>query len=268
MQGGFKIVYNTKDGEQLNWLNKPRLKISDKLYNSEEGFNLYEKKDGLFQPTEKISREQYRQFVHNHLITRRKVVVQYVKNKGERLYTEPVNAYLSFSAIDETDVRVGDASKTTEETIFDTPKKEITISEPSKTTVSDIEAKKADIEKRRQEELTKIIQSIFPNTKLNEIVYHGTRTQDKFDTFDETKIGELDSGYFGRGFYFSPDKSYAEGYSKQYNGYTIAAILNLQNPLETDANKANTNISLENNDGAIVRVGENLNPELNTTEYE
>jgi muramidase (phage lysozyme) len=131
-----------------------------------------------------------------------------------------------------------------------------------------IEAKKADIEKRRQEELTKIIQSIFPNTQLNEIVYHGTRTQDKFDTFDETKIGELDSGYFGRGFYFSPDKSYAEGYSKQYNGYTIAAILNLQNPLETDANKANTNISLEKNDGAIVRVGENLSPELNTTEYD
>jgi len=126
----------------------------------------------------------------------------------------------------------------------------------------------ADIERRRQEELTKIIQSIFPNTQLNEIVYHGTRTQDKFDTFDETKIGELDSGYFGRGFYFSPDKSYAEGYSKQYNGYTIAAILNLQNPLETDANKANTNISLENNDGAIVRVGENLSPELNTTEYD
>jgi hypothetical protein len=127
---------------------------------------------------------------------------------------------------------------------------------------------KADIERRRQEELTKIIQSIFPNTQLNEIVYHGTRTQDKFDTFDETKIGELDSGYFGRGFYFSPDKSYAEGYSKQYNGYTIAAILNLQNPLETDANKANTNISLEKNDGAIVRVGENLSPELNTTEYD
>ena len=131
-----------------------------------------------------------------------------------------------------------------------------------------LENKKAEIERRRQEELTKIIQSIFPNTKLNEIVYHGTRTQDKFDAFDETKIGELDSGYFGRGFYFSPDKSYAEGYSKQYNGYTIAAILNLQNPLETDANKANTNISLKNNDGAIVRVGENLNPELNTTEYD
>lgn len=127
---------------------------------------------------------------------------------------------------------------------------------------------KADIEKRRQEEVDKIIKSIFPNTQLSQVVYHGTRTQDKFDTFDENKIGELDSGYFGRGFYFSPDKSYAEGYSKQYNGYTITAILNLQNPLETDANKANTNISLENNDGVIVRVGENLNPELNTTEYD
>jgi hypothetical protein len=138
----------------------------------------------------------------------------------------------------------------------------------SKSEVSNIKAKKADIERRKQEEIAKIIQSIFPNTQLNEIVYHGTRTQDKFDTFDENKIGELDSGFFGRGFYFSPDKSYAEGYSKQYNGYTITAILNLQNPLETDANKANTNISLEDNDGAIVRVGENLNPELNITEYD
>ncbi len=129
-------------------------------------------------------------------------------------------------------------------------------------------AKGYDIERRRQEELTNIIQSIFPNTKLNQIVYHGTRTQERFDRFDENRIGELDSGYFGRGFYFSPDKSYAEGYSKQYNGYTIAAIVNLQSPLETDANKANTNISLENNDGAIVRVGEDLNPMLNSNEYD
>lgn len=111
------------------------------------------------------------------------------------------------------------------------------------------------------------LSTIFPNSKVKDIVYHGTRSQEKFDFFDENKIGELDSGYFGKGFYFSPDLSYADGYSKLYNGYNIAALVNLKNPLETDANQANTNISLINNDGAIVRVGENLTPELNSENY-
>jgi hypothetical protein len=110
------------------------------------------------------------------------------------------------------------------------------------------------------------LNSIFPNSQVKNIVHHGTRTQDKFEEFDENKIGELDSGYFGKGFYFSPDLDYANGYSKLYDGYNIAAIVDLQNPLETDANKANSGVSLSNNDGAIVRVGENLLPSLNTVE--
>jgi hypothetical protein len=110
------------------------------------------------------------------------------------------------------------------------------------------------------------LNSIFPNSQIKNVVYHGTRTQDRFEEFDENKIGELDSGYFGKGFYFSPDLDYANGYSKLYDGYNIAAIVDLQNPLETDANKANSGVSLSNNDGAIVRVGENLLPSLNTVE--
>lgn len=115
--GGFKIVYANKDGEHLNWLNIPSLKLTDKLYNTEAGLSLYEKKDGIFQPTEKISKEQYRSFIHNHLVTRRKVLIQHIENKGNKIYTAPVNAYLNLQAINETDIATGDATKTTEEAL-------------------------------------------------------------------------------------------------------------------------------------------------------
>lgn len=144
-QNGFKIVYVDKKGEHLNWLNIPRLKVSDKLYNTEEGFSLYEKKDNLFQPTNKISKEQYREFIHNHLLTKRKVVIQNVKDSGNKLYTDPVNAYLNLSSVDSVDVQTGDATQTTEQAVIQP------ITPPD--VVKSQEDKLADIERRRQEEL-------------------------------------------------------------------------------------------------------------------
>jgi len=123
--------------------------------------------------------------------------------------------------------------------------------------VSDIENKKADIEKRRKSELGKIINKYFPNSKFTDILYHGTRGK-RFEKFDENKIGELDSGYFGRGIYLTPNKNIAEGYAKPYNGTVLYTVVDLQNPLRTNANEANSGITLENNDGAIVTLGEDL----------
>jgi hypothetical protein len=123
--------------------------------------------------------------------------------------------------------------------------------------VSDIETKKADIEKRRKSELGKIINKYFPNSKFTDILYHGTRGK-RFEKFDENKIGELDSGYFGRGIYLTPNKNIAEGYAKPYNGTVLYTVVDLQNPLRTNANEANSGITLENNDGAIVTLGEDL----------
>lgn len=54
----------------------------------------------------------------------------------------------------------------------------------------------------------------------------------------------------------SPSKKMAEGYAKPYNGLVLYTVVNLENPLVTDSNQANTGITLENNDGAIVSLGE------------
>lgn len=101
------------------------------------------------------------------------------------------------------------------------------------------------------------LDSIFPNSKMKDIVYHGTKSKNRLEIFDENQIGALDSGYFGRGFYLTPDKQYASNYIGT-EGHIESLIVNVQNPLETDMNKANTNISLNNNDSAIVTFGEDL----------
>lgn len=116
----------------------------------------------------------------------------------------------------------------------------------------------SNIERRRQEEISKIVSKYFPNSKFTSILYHGTRGQERFEKFDENRIGNLDSGYFGRGIYLSPDRASAEGYAKPYNGIVLYAVVNLENPLITDANQANTGITLENYDGAIVTLGEDV----------
>jgi len=117
-------------------------------------------------------------------------------------------------------------------------------------------------------QIQSFIESKIPDSKVKDILWHGSRNTERFENFDDSYIGELDSGYFGKGIYLSPDKNYANGYANKAAdkiGNLYATIVNLNNPLETDANNANTNISLINNDGAIVRVGEDLSPELNNT---
>lgn len=54
--------------------------------------------------------------------------------------------------------------------------------------------------------------------------WHGTKAGD-FDSFDPNRIGQTDDGFYGRGFYFSPNKEDAESYgpAKQYR-------LHIKNP--------------------------------------
>jgi len=57
------------------------------------------------------------------------------------------------------------------------------------------------------------------------VVYHGSKT--KFDTFDLNKTGtNNDSGMWGKGFYFSPIRSF----SKSYGGRILKCYLNIKNP--------------------------------------
>ena len=59
------------------------------------------------------------------------------------------------------------------------------------------------------------------------VVYHGTDAE--FDTFDISHFGETDSGDFGRGFYFTADKRYAE----YYGGQIMPLYLKIENPYKT-----------------------------------
>ena len=122
------------------------------------------------------------------------------------------------------------------------------------------------------EQYATYLNTIFPNSKLKDVLYHGSRNADRFDNFDDALIGELDTGFFGKGIYFSPDAKYAQGYANQAidkAGQLYAVIVNLQDPLNTDANQANKNWGtdvIKNHDGALVTMGAWNNPELNGEE--
>jgi len=72
------------------------------------------------------------------------------------------------------------------------------------------------------------------------VVYHGTK--DKFFVFDLIHFGKTDMGFFGKGFYFTPNKETAETYASisewdrindTYNvdGIVLSCFLNLKNPI-------------------------------------
>lgn len=54
------------------------------------------------------------------------------------------------------------------------------------------------------------------------VMYHGTNAD--IDAFKRDKIGRTDSGWFGRGFYFTSDPGYAEMYTSDYNPANIAKV--------------------------------------------
>ena len=60
------------------------------------------------------------------------------------------------------------------------------------------------------------------------VVYHGTGAE--FDIFDVKKQGKNDTGFFGRGFYFTPNKKTAEHYAN--NKIVMPVYLNIKNPLD------------------------------------
>ena len=71
------------------------------------------------------------------------------------------------------------------------------------------------------EEYSKYLDTIFPDSKVKDIVYHNTKEQ--FETFDKSKL-------ISDGFYFTPDsKAY-----KHAGNFKMLVLLNLKNPI-TDA---------------------------------
>ena len=55
------------------------------------------------------------------------------------------------------------------------------------------------------QQYSQYLDSIFPDSKVKDIVYHGT--EDNFDKFDIKFFGKNDYGDLGKGFYFAFDKA-------------------------------------------------------------
>lgn len=80
-----------------------------------------------------------------------------------------------------------------------------------------------------KEQYSEYLNTIFPDSKVKDIVYHGTQAK-KFDAFNENIISTNSGnyGYFGKGFYFSQGKRLC------YGDTIIAALINIKNPYHFD----------------------------------
>lgn len=77
-----------------------------------------------------------------------------------------------------------------------------------------------------QEAYISLIESeVFPNSKIDSIVYHGTNNQfDEFDITHRTNNGKM----YGQGIYFTIDEDQAQKYTR--NGTILKGYINIENP--------------------------------------
>lgn len=68
-----------------------------------------------------------------------------------------------------------------------------------------------------EEQYSEYLQTIFPESEVRSIVWHGSPNE-RFDAFDEQRIGQLDAGYYGRGFSFTENVRFANQYRTRYRG--------------------------------------------------
>jgi hypothetical protein len=82
-----------------------------------------------------------------------------------------------------------------------------------------------------QEQYSQYLDTIFPDSKVKDIVYH--RTNNVFDKFDKSKFKEATyQAEFGEGFYFSSGKE-----NTIFGKNLISVIVNLKNPLSFNSAK-------------------------------
>ena len=78
-----------------------------------------------------------------------------------------------------------------------------------------------------QEEYMQFLETIFPNSLLQNPVYHETKSDwFKTEKFSKEKIGQTDAGYYGKGFYFSTQPGISGGYGHN----EFLSVLNVKNP--------------------------------------
>lgn len=92
-----------------------------------------------------------------------------------------------------------------------------------------------------EEQYSKYIDSIFPDTKVKDIVYHGSKTKKPTDIFVETFVGKNHKILgAGKGFYFTKDFNYSKIF-----GETTFSIINITNPTDFNSNDYDTTEELE-----------------------
>jgi len=80
-----------------------------------------------------------------------------------------------------------------------------------------------------KEQYSKYLETIFPESKVKDIVWHGS--QNKFESFDIEKYRS--AGNFGIGIYSTPDKIFADKYRRGKEGFLYGVVVNVKDPLIT-----------------------------------
>jgi len=107
------------------------------------------------------------------------------------------------------------------------------------------------------QQYSQYLDTIFPDSKVKDIVYHGYKL--KKDTYgrDDLSIEKFDKLKAPKGFYFTTDKIYANTFTEKYTNVKesgiIQAIINLKNPKQQkDLFRTDPKIATdENKDGFI-----------------
>lgn len=108
-----------------------------------------------------------------------------------------------------------------------------------------------------KEQYSEYLNTIFPDSKVKDIVYHGYKLKKDNYGRDDLNIEKFDKSKAPKGFYFTTDKTYANTFTERYTNVKesglIQAIVNLKNPKQQkDLFKTDPAIATnENKDGFV-----------------
>ena len=83
-----------------------------------------------------------------------------------------------------------------------------------------------------KEQYSKYLETIFPDSKFRDIVYHGTNAKEKFDNFDLSKK-RTGTRNLGPGVYFTTNVSTQHKYANFGEGHTVSSVINTKDPFIT-----------------------------------
>jgi len=105
-------------------------------------------------------------------------------------------------------------------------RQDLSQSKPSKKGVQEVFESNSELAKiGTQEEYSQYLDTIFPDSKVKDIVYHGSHS--KFDSFDKSLVGsKTRADIKGKGFFFSNSPAIAAGYKQSLDSSNIVNDIN------------------------------------------